>query len=88
MAYRFHVSRHYRDAADDVRKNELQRLKKGLPVTDYKKFSGFVEGFNNKVKALKRRAYGLYNLKHLFQKIYLDLQGYRLFALPAAPIYG
>jgi transposase len=42
--------------------------------------SGFVEGFNNKIKVLKRRCYGIYNLKHLFQRIYLDLEGYRLFA--------
>ena len=42
--------------------------------------SGFVEGFNNKLKVLKRRCYGLFNLKHLFQRIYLDLEGYRLFA--------
>ncbi len=185
VADRFHVSRHYRDAADDVRKNELHRLKKDLSVEEYKKLkgslwafrknerdlipeerrvlniffrlaplakkayklrelltaifemhitkaqaqkkirvwikkarasglscfdsflnmleywweeitnyfvlrqnSGFVEGFNNKVKVLKRRAYGLYNLKHLFQRIYLDMQGYRLFALPATTIYA
>jgi transposase len=43
--------------------------------------SGFVEGFNNKVKVLKRRCYGLTNLKHLFQRLYLDLEGYRLFGL-------
>jgi len=42
--------------------------------------SGFVEGFNNKIKVLKRRSYGLTNLAHLFQRIYLDLEGYRLFA--------
>jgi transposase len=42
--------------------------------------SGFVEGFNNKIKVLKRRCYGIFNLKHLFQRIYLDLAGYRLFA--------
>src|SRR5207302_283295 len=42
--------------------------------------SGFVEGFNNKVKVLKRRCYGITNLKHLFQRLYLDLEGYRLFA--------
>jgi transposase len=41
--------------------------------------SGFVEGFNNKVKVLKRRCYGITNLKHLFQRLYLDLEGYRLF---------
>lgn len=42
--------------------------------------SGFVEGFNNKLKVLKRRCYGIFNLKHLFQRIYLDLEGYCLFA--------
>ena len=42
--------------------------------------SGFVEGFNNKIKVLKRRCYGIFNLQHLYQRIYLDLEGYRLFA--------
>jgi transposase len=42
--------------------------------------SGFVEGLNNKLKVLKRRCYGLFNLSHLFQRIFLDLEGYRLFA--------
>jgi len=40
--------------------------------------SGFVEGFNNKVKVLKRRCYGIFNIKHLFQRIYLDFSGYDL----------
>jgi transposase len=42
--------------------------------------SGFVEGFNNKVKIIKRRCYGIFNVRHLFQRIFLDLEGYRLFA--------
>lgn len=42
--------------------------------------SGFVEGFNNKIKVIKRRCYGILNVKHLFQRLYLDLEGYRLFA--------
>jgi transposase len=42
--------------------------------------SGFVEGLNNKLKVLKRRCYGLFNLKHLYQRIFLDLEGYRMFA--------
>jgi len=42
--------------------------------------SGFVEGLNNKIKVLKRRSYGLLNLDHLFQRLYLDLEGYRLHA--------
>jgi transposase len=41
--------------------------------------SGFVEGFNNKAKVLKRRCYGITNLTHFFQRLYLDLEGYRLF---------
>ncbi len=183
VADRFHVARHYRDAADELRKQELHRLKKELSEEAYKalkgsmhafrknandlnkeerktlrKFfehsvsakqaydlreqlaaifdmhlskkqaqakilgwirqvqnsglhcfdnflnllwnwweeitnyfihrenSGFVEGFNNKVKVLKRRCYGIFNLQHLFQRIYLDLHGYRLFA--ATTLYG
>lgn len=47
--------------------------------------SGFVEGLNNKLKVLKRRCYGIYNLRHLFQRITLDLEGYRRFR-PADPL--
>lgn len=182
VADRFHVARYYRDAADQLRKQELHRLKKELTKDEYQKFngslhafrknakglnqeerkvlpsffehsttakqaydfrerltvifdmnlsrkqaqakiqhwiqqvqksglqcfdsflkllaswweeitnyfiqrenSGFVEGFNNKIKVLKRRCYGIFNLKHLFQRIFLDLHGYRLFA--ATTIY-
>ena len=42
--------------------------------------SGFVEGLNNKVKVIKRRCYGILNVGHLFQRIFLDLEGYRLFS--------
>lgn len=42
--------------------------------------SGFVEGFNNKRKVLKRRCYGLRNVARLFQRLTLDLEGYRLFS--------
>jgi len=42
--------------------------------------SGFVEGLNNKIKTIKRRCYGMTNITHLFQRIYLDLEGFRLFA--------
>jgi len=41
--------------------------------------SGWVEGINNKVKVIKRRCYGISNLKHFFQRIFLDLQGYDIF---------
>lgn len=43
--------------------------------------SGFVEGFNNRVKVLKRRCYGIFNIERLFQRISLDLNGYQTFAL-------
>jgi len=42
--------------------------------------SGFIEGLNNKLKVLKRRCYGIFNRDHLFQRLFLDLEGYRLFA--------
>ena len=40
--------------------------------------SGFVEGLNNKVKVLKRRCYGIFNLKHFFQRLHLDSSGYSI----------
>lgn len=36
--------------------------------------SGFVEGFNNRIKVLKRRCYGIIDRKHLYQRISLDLK--------------
>ncbi len=50
-------------------------------VTNYfidRHTSAHVEGFNNKVKVLKRRCYGIFNLKHLFQRLYLDTVGYQI----------
>jgi transposase len=41
--------------------------------------SGFVEGFSNRVKVLKRRCYGIFGLGRLFQWLTLDLHGYQLF---------
>ena len=43
--------------------------------------SAFVEGLNNKIKVLKRRCYGIYDLKHLFQRLFLALSGYELYAI-------
>jgi len=40
--------------------------------------SGFVEGLNNKAKVLKRRCYGIFNVKHFFQRLHLDISGYRI----------
>ena len=42
--------------------------------------SGFVEGLNNKIKVIKRRCYGILSPRHLFQRIHLDLVGYKLYA--------
>ena len=53
-------------------------------ITNYflkRQNSGFVEGLNNKLKVLKRRCYGLDSVKTLFQRLRLDLEGYRLFGM-------
>jgi len=42
--------------------------------------SGFVEGLNNKIKTTKRRCYGILRTTTLFQRLYLDIEGYRRFA--------
>lgn len=52
-------------------------------ITNYfadRRTSGFVEGLNNKIKVIKRRCYGILNVDHLFQRIFLDIRGYSLFA--------
>jgi len=40
--------------------------------------SGFVEGLNNKIKVIKRRCYGIFNIKHLKHRIVLDTLGAEL----------
>lgn len=45
-----------------------------------RKNSGFVEGLNNKIKVLKRRCYGMFKPESLFQRLFLDLMGYKKFA--------
>lgn len=58
----------------------LQKYKK--EICNYfinRNSSGFVEGFNNKAKVLKRRCYGITNIQHLFQRLVLDFSGYNLF---------
>jgi transposase len=42
--------------------------------------SGFVEGLNNKLKVLKHRCYGLRNIGRFFQRLTLDVDGYRRFS--------
>lgn len=45
-----------------------------------RKSSGFVEGLNNKIKVLKRRCYGIFKTETLFQRLFLDLQGFKCYA--------
>ena len=76
---------------DKVRQSALPCFDKFLPtlnnwldkILDYfagRFNSGFVEGLNNKIKTTKRRCYGILNTATLFQRLYLDLEGYRRFA--------
>ena len=77
--------------ADKVRRNALPCFDKFLTtlnnwldeIVNYfvnRLSSGFVEGLNNKVKTIKRRCYGILRVTTLFQRLYLDLEGYRRFA--------
>jgi len=47
---------------------------------DKRASSGFVEGFNNKLKTITRRSYGLKRVDSLFRRLWLDLNGYRHFS--------
>ena len=62
----------------------LSTLEKRLEeITNYfveRKNSGLVEGLNNKIKVIKRRCYGIFNVGHLFQRLLIDLVGYEKFA--------
>lgn len=42
--------------------------------------SGFVEGLNTKIRVLTRRCFGLFNLQHFFQRLWLDVEGYGVLA--------
>jgi len=46
--------------------------------------SGFVEGFNNRIKVLTRRCYGLKKATSLFQRIKLDTEGFDMFQFAGA----
>jgi transposase len=58
-------------------------IKYQIQITNYfihRNNSGFVEGFNNKVKVLKRRCYGLASATRLFQRLIVDTVGMIRFA--------
>jgi transposase len=65
-------------------KQFIETLKKyKFGIVNYfksRKSSGFVEGLNNKIKVIKRRCYGFFKVESLFQRIFLDLCGYKLYA--------
>lgn len=64
-------------------KSFLRTIEKWLDeITNYfleGQTSGFVEGFNNRVKVLKRRCYGIFDVGRIFQRLTLDVSGYDLF---------
>lgn len=77
--------------ADKVRRSSLSCFDKFLTtlnnwldaIVNYfvnRLSSGFVEGLNNKIKTIKRRCYGILRIATLFQRLYLDIEGYRQFA--------
>lgn len=53
VADRFHVARHYRKAADQMRKQELHRLKKELAKEEYKTLKGCMHAFRKNAKLLR-----------------------------------
>ena len=73
-----------RDSSLECFDTFLSTLEKRMDIiTNYfisRSSSGWVEGLNNKIKVLKRRAYGVKNLGNLFRRIWLDLKGYEAFA--------
>ena len=38
--------------------------------------SGFVERFNNKIKVIKQRCYGIFNIENVFQRLSIDSREY------------
>jgi transposase len=62
----------------------ISTLKKYKPyIANYfkqRKNSGFVEGLNNKIKVAKRRCYGFASVKTIFQRLFLDFQGFEIYA--------
>ena len=51
---RFHVAKHYRQAAEQVRKQELHRLKQELPQAEYQRLKGGFHAFRKNAKELNK----------------------------------
>ncbi|MCF6777842.1 transposase, partial [Thiotrichales bacterium 19X7-9] len=39
------------------------------------------EGLNNKIKVVKRRCYGFFKTESLFQRLMIDLRGYKMLGI-------
>lgn len=52
VADRFHVAKHYRQAAEQIRKQELQRLKKELSKAEYQTLNGSFRAFRKNAENL------------------------------------
>ena len=74
---------------DRVRRREIKEFDSFLTTVDdwldeimnyflERQTSGFVEGFNNRIEVLKRCCYGIFNVKRIFQRLTLDVNGYEL----------
>ena len=63
--------------------HQIRTLKKyKATILNYfkeRKNNGFVEGLNNKIKAIKRWCYGLYKTESIFQRLFLNLKKYKAF---------
>ena len=80
LAWKQRVQESKLDCFDSFLSTLDERLEE---ITNYfvdRQSSGFVEGLNNKIKVVKRRCYGIFNVGHLFQRLFIDLVGYEKFA--------
>ena len=68
------------DCFDSFLNTMEERMEEIINYFVERQSSGFVEGLNNKIKVIKRRCYGILNRNHLFQRLFIDLRGYELFA--------
>ena len=80
----------FRQWIDDVTASEVKCFKTFIVtlnkymdvITNYfnnRDNSGFVEGFNNRLKALTRRCYGIKHVNRFFQRIKIDTEGLQMF---------
>jgi transposase len=76
VADRFHVAKHYRHAADQVRKQELQRLKKELSKEEYHKLNGSFRAFRKNAEDLSKEERKV--LRRFFEHSALAKQAYIL----------